>query len=328
MRFGRVVLVLAICLTASGVSEAQPAAKVYRIGIMSSSSPPRPSDQNPARDAFEQVLRDHGFVEGQNLVIERRYSEGREARHAEFAAELVQMKVDLIVAAGSPPSHAAKLATSTIPIVMLAAANPERQGLVASLGRPGGNITGISNQGLDASGKMFQLMKDVVPRLSRVAIMWHADNPASAISFKEGDVPAARALGVSLVSLEIRGPDDLERAFKTAKQERPDVLWVHVALLAYRTQILEFVAMNRLPSGAFTHFWPQAGGLLSYGPSVVEMSRRAAAYVAKILKGAKPGDLPVEQPTKFDLVVNLKTAKSLGLTIPPSVLLRADHIIE
>jgi putative ABC transport system substrate-binding protein len=328
MRLGTVALLLAIFLTASEVVEAQPGAKVYRIGWMSSSSPPKPSDRNPALDAFLQVLRDHGFVEGQNIVIEHRYSEGREARHAEFAAEFVKMNVDLILAVGSPPAHAAKQATSTIPIVMLAAANPERQGLVASLARPRGNITGVSNQGADASGKIFQVMKEIVPQLSRVAIMWHPDNPASAISFKEEDVPTARALGVSLVSLEVRGPADLERAFVTVKRERPDVLWVHVALLAYRAQILEFAAKNRLPSGAFTHFWPEAGGLLSYGPNIVEMSRRAATYVARILKGAKPGDLPVEQPTKFDLVVNLKAARALGLMIPPSVLVQADRVIE
>jgi putative ABC transport system substrate-binding protein len=195
MRLGSVTLVFGICLVTSGVVDAEAPAKVYRIGWMLSSSSP-----NPVTDAFLQVLRNHGFVEGQNIVIERRYSEGREARHAEFAAELVQMKVDLIVAGGSPASHAAKQATSTIPIVMVAVANPERQGLVASLARPGGNITGISNQAIDASRKRFQLMKDVLPRLSRVAVMWNPDNLASATDFNEEALPAARALGVSLNS--------------------------------------------------------------------------------------------------------------------------------
>jgi putative ABC transport system substrate-binding protein len=158
--------------------------------------------------------------------------------------------------------------------------------------------------------------------------MWNPDNLASATDFNEEALPAARALGVSLVSVEVRGPADLERAFATVKREQPDVLWVHLAVLAHRARILEFVATNRLPAGSGTHFWPEGGGLLSYGPNLVEISRRAATYVAKILGGAKPGDLPVEQPTKFDLVVNLKTAKALGLTIPASVLLRADYLIE
>jgi putative ABC transport system substrate-binding protein len=316
-----VMTTVAGALAAPRGAEGQPAGKVYRIGWMASSP-------NPTFGAFLLGLREHGFVEGQNIVFERRYSEGQETRHTAFAEELARMKVDAIVAVGSPPAHAAKRATSTIPIVMVAAANPEKQGLVTSLARPGGNITGTSNQGLEASGKMFQVMKDVLPRLSKIAVMWHPGNPASTTSFKEGDVPAARALGVSLLSLEVQEPEDVERAFATMKRDAPDVLWVHVSLSPYRTRILELVATHRIPSGAFARAWAEGGGLISYGPSVEEMFRRSAVQVAKILKGAKPADLPVEQPTKFELAINLKTAKALGLTIPASVLLRADRVIE
>jgi putative ABC transport system substrate-binding protein len=308
-------------------AEAQPAGKVWRIGWLSFSPPTSLSKR--FSEAFLQGLRDYGFVEGQNVIIERRYSEGREERHTAFVAEFIQMKVDLIVAASSAAAHAAKQATNTIPIVMLAVASPERQGLVDSLARPGGNVTGTSTQfGREASGKMFQLLKETVPKLSKVAILWHPDNPGSAVTFQEGEVPAAKALGVALVSLEVHGPGDVDHALTTIASSRPDALWVHLVAFPFRARLLEFASTNRLPTVAQSSLWPEFGGLLSYGPDNADLFRRGAALAAKILKGAKPGDLPIEQPTKFELVINLKTAKALGLTIPPSLLQRADHVIE
>ena len=310
-------------------AEAQQARKVYRIGWLGNAPPTSPSLQRQS-EAFLQGLRDHGFVEGQNVIIERRYSEGREDRHTAFVAELVQMKVDLIATATSAAAHAAKQATSTIPIVMVAVANPERQGLVVSLAHPGGNLTGISNQtGGETSGKTLQVLKETVPTLSKLGLIWNPDNQASAMSFREGEVPAANALGVALVSLEVRGPEDLDHAFTTVASERPDALWVHmVAAFPFRARVLDFVTKNRLPTVAQSSIWPQSGGLMSYGPDSADLFRRGAAQVAKILNGARPGDLPVEQPTKFELVINLKTATALGLTIPPSILQRADQVIE
>ena len=307
---------------------AQQPGKVYRIGWLGIVPPTSPPLQRLS-EAFLQGLRDHGFVEGQNVIIDRRYSEGREDRHTALVAELVQMKVDLIVTASSAAAHAAKQATSTIPIVMLAVANPEGQGLVVSLAHPGGNLTGISNQiGGETSGKTLQVLKETVPKLSKLGIIWNPDNQASALSFREGEVPAANALGVALVSLEVRGPGDLDRAFTTVASERPDALWVHLAALPFRTRVLDFVTKNRLPTVAQSSIWPQSGGLMSYGPDSADLFRRGAVYVAKILNGARPGDLPVEQPRKFELVINLKTARALGLTIPPSIRLRADQVIE
>jgi len=309
-------------------AEAQQAGKVWRIGWLAI-SPPTSLPLKRFSEAFLQGLRDHGFVEGQNVIIERRYSEGREDRHTAFVAEFFQMKVDLIVASSSAAAHAAKQATTTIPIVMLAVASPERQGLVVSLARPGGNVTGMSNQfGGELSGKMFQLLKEAVPKLSKVAILWDPDNLGSAVTFREGEVPAAKALGVALVSLEIRGPGDVDHALTTIASARPDALWVHLVAFPFRVRLLEFAATNRLPTVAQSSVWPQFGGLLSYGPDNADLFRRGAALTAKILKGAKPADLPIEQPTKFELVINLKTAKALGLTIPPSLLARADQVIE
>jgi len=315
-------------LVAPLVAGAQQAGKMYRIGWLGITPPTSPPLQR-ASEPFLQGLRDHGFVEGQNVIIERRYSEGREDRQTAFAAEFVQMKVDLIVAASSAAAHAAKHATSTIPIVMLNVANPERQGLVVSLARPGGNVTGTSNQlGGEFSGKMFQLIKETVPKLAKLAVVWNPDNQGSAISFREGEVPIAKALGVALVSLEVRGPAEVDRALTTIAAERPDALWVHLVAFPFRARFLELAATNRLPTVAQSSSWPQSGGLLSYGPDPAELLRRGAAQTAKILNGAKPADLPVEQPTKFELVINLKTAKALGLTIPQTLLLRADQVIE
>jgi len=306
---------------------AQQAGKVYRIGFLSITPPTSPPLRRQS-EAFVQGLRDRGFVEGQNVIIERRYSQGREDRHAGFVAELLQMKVDLIVASSSTAAHAAKQATSTIPIVMLAVASPERQGLAASLAHPGGNVTGISNQlGGEFFGKMFQLLKESVPRLSKVGVVWNPDNAGSATTFRE-EVPTANALGLALVSLEVRGPSGLDRALKTIVSEQLDALWVHLVALPFRARLLEFAATNRLPSMAPSSGWPQPGGLMSYGPDPADLGCRAAEQVVNLLRGAKAADLPVEQPTKFELVINLKTAKALGLTISPLLLQPADQVIE
>jgi putative ABC transport system substrate-binding protein len=317
----------AVLLSAPLAAEAQPAGKLWRIGWLGVTPPTSPPLQRSS-EAFLQGLRDHGFIEGQNVIIERRYSEGREDRHTAFVAEFIQMKVDLIVASSSAAAHAAKQATSTIPIVMLGVGSPERLGLVVSLARPGANVTGMSTQlGGELSGKMFQILKETVPKLSKVAILWNPDNVGSAVSFREGEVPAAKALGVALVSLEVRGPGDLDHVLTTITSERPDALWAHLIVFPFRARLLEFAATNRLPTVAQSSTWPLSGGLMSYGPDPADLHRRGAAQVAKILKGAKPADLPVEQPTKFEFVINLKTAKALGLTIPQSVLGRADEVI-
>jgi putative ABC transport system substrate-binding protein len=328
MRRIGLAVVLGLILTLAPLDgEAQQAGKVYKIGWLAIDAH-SPSLQKLS-DVFVQELRDHGFVEGQNIIIERRYSEGREDRHTAFVAEFVQSNADLIVAGSSAAAHAAKRATSSIPIVMLNVANPERQGLVVSLARPGGNLTGTSNQlGGEFSGKMFQLIKETVPKLSKLAVVWNPDNPGSAISFREGEVPVAKTFGVALVSLEVRGAAEVDRALTTIAAERPDALWVHVVAFPFRARFLEFAATNRLPTVAQSSGWPQSGGLLSYGPDPAEGVRRGAAQAAKILKGARPADLPVEQPTKFELVINMKTAEALGLTIPQSLPVRADEIIQ
>ena len=315
-------------LAASLAAEAQQAGKVYRIGWLGI-APPTSLPLRRTSEEFVQRLRDRGFVEGENVIIERRYSEGREERHTAFVAELLQMRVDLIVTASGSAARAAKQATSTIPIVMVGVASPERQGLVASLAHPSSNVTGTSNQlGGEFSSKIFQLLKESVPRLSKVAVIWNPDNEGSAVSFREGEVPTANALGLALVSLEVRGPGDIDPTLKTLASERPDALWVHLVALPFRARLLEYAAANRLPTIAQSSVWPQFGGLMSYGPDGADLARRAADQVVKILKGAKPGDLPVEQPTKFEFVINLKTAKALGVTIPPSLLARADQVIE
>ena len=306
--------------------EAQQAGKVYRIGWLAT-TPASPAVMS--RHPLVQALRDYGFVEGQNVIFELRYSEGIEERHAGLVAELIRMKVDIIVTGNSAAVRAAKQATSTTPIVMLGVASPERQGLIASLARPGGNVTGMSNElGGEVSGKMFQLLNEMLPQLSKVAIMWNPDNSGSATTFKEVEVPAAKSVGVALVSLEIRRPEDVDRALTALTSARPDAVLAHLVMFPFRARFLEFVAKIRIPIVGQASLWPQVGGLMSFGPDPADLSRRAATYVVKLLRGANAADLPVEQPTKFELVINMRTAKALGLTIPPSLLLRADQVIE
>ena len=308
------------------VAEAQQAAKVPRIGYL---SPLSPSSDSIRIEAFRQGLRDLGYVEGQNIAIEYRYAEGKFDRLPDLAAELVRLKVDVIVASSTPGTLAAKNATSTIPIVMTASADPVPTGLISSLARPGGNITGLSLLSGELCGKRLDLLKEVVPKLSRVAVLLDPANPASLLQLRETEA-AAKVLGVQLQPLEVRGPNpDFEKAFQATTRGRAGALITpdDAVILFYRTRIVDFAAKNRLPAMYGFRELVDAGGLMSYTANRSHLFQRAATYVDKILKGAKPGDLPVEQPTKFELVINLKTAKALGLTIPPSVLRLADEVI-
>jgi len=314
--------VVAGVLAAPLTSEAQPAGKVWRIGLIAV-APASPMD------ALSQGLRELGYVEGQNLIIERRYSEGRAERFSEFAAELVRAKVDLIIVNTTPAAIAAKKATTTIPIVFPTAIDPVAAGVVASLARPGGNVTGLSILTPELSPKRLELLKQVIPGLSRVAVLWNAANPANALPWRETQ-GASRALGVVLQSREVGRPSDFEAAFAMMAKEHPEAVLVFgdALITQHEKQIVDFVTQKHIPS-SFPWREPVVyGGLMSYGPSRAQLYRRAAVFVDKIFKGAKPGDLPVEQPTKLELVINMKTAKALGLTIPPSLLSRADEVIR
>jgi putative ABC transport system substrate-binding protein len=310
------------------VGEAQlpVAGKVYRIGYLSSG----PSASNLYRGAFQQRLRELGWVEGQNIVIDYRFAEGKLDRLPDLAAELVQLKVDVIVAAPTPSAAAAKNATGTIPIIMWGVGDPVGLGLVASLARPGGNVTGLSySVGLETFGKGLELLKEAIPRLGRVALLSNPANPAHAPAVENVKV-VARSLDVQLQLLEARGPSELDGAFAAMAKERVAALLVvgDSVFVFQRARLADLAAKNRLPTMHGNKENVEAGGLMSYGPSNLDALRRAATFVDKILKGAKPADLPVEQPTKFELVINMKTARALGLTIPQSLLLRADQLIE
>jgi len=312
-------------LAAPLAGEAQPAGKMYQIGFL---SPTFPSDAGRLA-AFREGLRELSYVEGQNIAIESRWAEGNYDRLPGLAAELVRFKVDIIVTYGTPASQAAKRATGTIPIVMAGAIDPVASGLVTIVARPGGNLTGLSLMAPELVGKQLEILKDVVPKVSRVALLGNPANPGNAPQVRHAQ-DAARALGLRLQPLEARGPSDIDSAFAAMTSEQAGAVMVLVdsMLLDHRTRIADLAARRRLPAvyGLSDHV--EAGGLMAYGPNRLDIFRRAATYVDKILKGAKPGDLPVEQPTKFALVINLKTAKALGLTIPPSLLQRADQVIE
>jgi len=315
-------------LAAPLAAEAQQAAKIPRIGYLAPNLAATP--QLP--EAFRQGLRDLGYVEGRNVVIEYRDAEGKPERFPALAAELVALKVDVIVASGTPVALAAKHATRTIPIVLLSGADPVGSGLVTSLARPGGNVTGLSNLSHQLVGKCLEQLKQAVPGVSRVAVLWQPGVIGERTEkdiLKEADV-AARALGVRLQVVEARGPADFDRAFSDMTRARADALTVLTSSMFFfeRRRLVDLAAKNRLPAVYPWREFVDAGGLMAYGANIPDMFRRAATYVDKILKGAKPGDLPVEQPTKFELVINLKTAKALGLTIPQSVLGRADELIQ
>jgi putative ABC transport system substrate-binding protein len=289
-----------------------------------------PSSAAPNLNAFRQGMRELGYAEGKNIVIEVRYAEAKLDRLPALAAELVNLKVDMIVVAGgTAPTLAAKEATATIPIIMTYVGDPVARGLIVSLARPGGNITGLTSVSPDLAGKRLELLKETVPRLSRVGVLWNPASEGSTANFKETEA-AARLFGLQVQSLEARSPAELESAFKTATMGRAHALIVVESPVvgAHRSRIAELATNSRLPTMVGQGRGVEAGGLMYYGPNFPDLHRRAATYVHKILKGAKPADLPVEQPTKFELVINLKTAKALDLTIPPLVLMRAEKVIK
>jgi putative ABC transport system substrate-binding protein len=310
-------------------SEAQQAAKVPRIGYVGLNSGANPH----LREAFRQGLRDLGYVEGRNVEIEYRDAEGKPERLSALAAELVALKVNVIVTGGGTPTAlAAKQATKTIPIVFASAPDPVTDGLVTSLARPGGNVTGSSNLTPELVGKCLEQLKQAVPGVSRVAVLWQPGVQGERTDkdmLKGADV-AARALGVRLQLVQARSPADFDRAFSDMTRARAGALAVLGSAMFFseRRRLVDLAAKNRLPAVYTSRDIVDAGGLMAYGPDLADSFRRAATYVDKILKGAKPADLPVEQPTKFDLVINLRTAKAIGITIPPSLLARADRVIE
>jgi len=309
-------------LAAPLAAEAQPPTKVPRIGVL------WPVSDDPTLEAFRQGLRSLGYIEGQNLLIEYRYAGGKDALLPDLAAQLVHLNPDVILTWTVVGARVAKQATATIPIVSGSMSDPVAAGLVASLARPGGNLTGLTSLTPQLSAKRLQLISEVVPGLSRVAVL-STPNPTAQLGLRETEV-AARSLGVRLQALDVRSPDDLDSAFSAIVRERAGAVIVlaDALFIQHRKRLVDLAAKHRLPAIYFGKEHVDAGGLMSYAPSFPDMFRRAAYYVDRILKGAKPADLPVEQPTKFELVVNLKTAKALGLTIPQSVLARTDHVIE
>jgi putative ABC transport system substrate-binding protein len=308
------------------MAEAQQLGKVPTVGFLSSRSP---GAEKSRLAAFQQGLQELGYLEGKNILIEQQYAGGKFDRLPDLAAELVRLKVDVLVVSGAPAAHAAKNATRVIPIVIGNAADPVGTGLVASLARPGGNVTGLSSIATELGGKRLELLKEVVPRLSRVAVVLNSANPSNPIQLKQTQAEIT-ASGVTLLSLEVRGSDDIDRAFTTIRKERAGALMVFgdPMLSTHQIRITELAVKSRLPAVYADRGYVDAGGLMSYGTNFDDLYRRAATYVDKILKGTKPGDLPVEQPTKFELVINLKAAKQIGLTIPQSVLYRADKVIK
>ena len=320
-----VVFLLATAVLVSvHVAEAQQPKKVPRIGYLTARAKPSGSEE-----AFQQGLRDLGYVEGQNIIVEYRFADGTD-RLPEMAAELVRLKVDVFVASATPAIQAAKNATKTIPIVMATAADAVGTGFVASLARPGGNITGLTSIMPELAGKRLELLREVLPKLSRVAFLAYGPDPAHRLFIKQAE-DAGESLGVQIQPLVVKGPDEFEGTFSAMVRDRAGALIVQPLFsntLGQGQRIADLAANNRLPTISDPRVFAEAGGLMSYGPDSLALYRRAAIYVDKILKGTKPADLPVEQPMKFDLIINLKAAKQIGLTIPPNVLARADRVIK
>jgi putative ABC transport system substrate-binding protein len=316
----------AVFLALSFPMQAQQPTKVPRIGFLIAVSPSAVSARN---EAFRQGLRELGYVEGKSIVIEWRYAEGKPDRLPSLVAELVRLKVDVIVTAGPSSTRPAKEATSTIPIVMAQVNDPVGNGFVASLARPGGNITGLSTLAPEISGKQLELLKEILPRLSRVAVFGTSIQPGTAQSLKETEL-AAEAFGVQLQYLDVLDPKNIETAFQAARKGRADAVFVlgSPVFNSQRTQVVKLAVESRLPATYPFPEFVEDGGLMSYGVTSTDLFRRAATYVDKILKGAKPADLPVERPKKFEFIINLKAAKQIGLTIPPNVLARADRVIR
>src|SRR6266545_3813952 len=315
-------LILALCLPVQAQQRADKAARIGYLGLEQSSS------VSPREKAFLDGLRDHGWIEGQNILIERRFWENRADRLPSLAEEMVRLKLDIIVTTSGSAALAVKKITRTILIVMTASTDAVSQGLVASLARPGGNVTGLTNITPDLTGKQLELLKEAFPKISRVAVLYCPPSGGTVgVKRKSESEAAARALKVRLQYLEVSGPEKIEGALRAATRERADALFVSDCSVI-PPDTAELIAKTRLPAIYSTSRFAEAGALLVYGPSGIDLARRAANYVDKILKGAKPADLPVEQPTKFEFIINLKTAKQIGVTIPPNVLARADRVIR
>jgi len=319
------LVLLALLLVPLAV-DAQPAGKPLRIGAL---WPGSDRASAPYLDAFRNGLSELGWVDGQNIKIENRYAQESGERLAQFADELARAEVNLIVAARGQATRAARKATRTIPIVFVAPSDPVGTGIVASLAHPGGNATGLTLISPDLGGKRLQLLKEIAPVVARVAVLWNPTDPGKALEFRETGA-GARTLGIALQSIEVKQPADFDGAFAAIASARPDALvtLAEPLTIAHRSRIIDFVTRSKLPSMFELREFVDSGGLIAYGPNLLDLFRRAAIYVDKILKSAKPADLPVEQPTTFELVINLKTAKALGLTIPQPLLLRADHVVE
>jgi ABC-type uncharacterized transport system substrate-binding protein len=325
----RAFLAGAACLLAAPrPAGAQQAAKVHRLGLLGGSPPNSPGARR-AWEGFFQGMRELGYVEGQNILVEGRWYGDRADRLPALAAELVRLKVDVIVAGAPPAPEAAQRATSTIPIVIAIHFDPVGSGLAVSLASPGKNVTGLSTLAPELVGKRLELLKEAVPGISRAAVLWNPTVTTQALELREAEV-AARSLKVQLHVLEVRAPSDFAGAFSAMTKERARGVLILTSSMFYaeRTRIAELAARSRVPAIYGPREYAEAGGFMTYGINLGESFRRAATYVDRILKGARPGDLPIEQPTKFELVINLKTAKALGLTIPPALLLRADQVIE
>jgi putative ABC transport system substrate-binding protein len=323
---GCIVTLMLSLLIAPLTAEAQPTAKVSRIGVLANNS--LAFVLVHYIESFRQGLRDLGYVEGQNIVVEYRFAEWQEDQLPALTAELLQCPVEVLVTLAAPATRVARQATTTIPIVFMIVNDPVGQGFVASLAQPGGNVTGVSTLSSELSGKRLELLHEAVPGLRRVALLWNAANPDMALQFHEAQA-AAQGLGLDLLSVEVRGPDECDRALAAALEAHAEGLVVLAGTpVRSRTQIVDFAAAHRLPAIYAESEIVKAGGLMSYGPHYHALARRAPIYVDKILKGVKPADLPVEQPTKFELIINLKTAQALGMTMPPSLLLLADEVIQ
>ena len=324
---GLIVTLALALLVAPLTAAAQQPVKVPRIGYLGGRSPAEGAARN--LEAFHQGLRELGYIEGQNIMIEYRWPESQPERRSPLAAELVRLQPDVILANGDASIRAVKEATTTIPLVMMHSAAPVENGFVASLAQPGGNITGMSIQAADVGGKRLALLKDAVPQATRVAVLWNAADLGKELEWRDTQ-EAAQRLGVTLSSVEVRGPDDFDAAFAALTRERPDALVVfsEPLTLAHQRRIVDFAATHRLPMVSEIKEFAVTGALMTYGASLPALFRRAAFYVDRLLRGTRPADLPVEQPTKFELVLNLTTAKALGITMPPSLLLLADEVIQ
>ena len=331
MRVDALVLVFLFLVTSASLvalpataahAQDHKAGKSYRIGFLRAGQPPK-----TWVEGFQQGLRERGYVDGQNVVIEFRFTDGSYDQLPQLVEELVRLKVDLIVVGGAPPALAAKKATTSVPIVFVGVIDPVELGLVASLGRPGGNITGLAVNAAELAGKRLELLRELVPKLRRVAVFWDPSNLSNPIQLK-GAESAARTLGLQLAPVPVHGPNDFDSAFKAMRGADGQLQLESPLFVTHRARLVGLAATSRLPTVSGYREMVEIGGLMSYGANFPDLYRRAATYVDKILKSAKPADLPVEQPTKFDLVINLKTAKALGLTVPSSVLAQTDQVIE